>query len=396
MKEKLLSDFTTVTKAQWQAKIVDDLKGKSFESLLWESEGLIGGPIYAEEDIKTIPNLESVQNNNFAANPETYGSRHWTNYQLIIAEDEADANKAALAALNLGADGLVFGISHIPDFYVLLNEIQSEYCAISFELTNPTKGFVDVYKSFLDKSGTNLNGVNGFISSPTTTSKEIEAMVASSNLKCLNIDIPPAFNSVNVVQELALLLYFATSEISNLTVTGSTAKAICSTTQFQVRLGKNYFIEIAKIRALRLLASALWKGFDLDVKPNEIFVLSASSNWNEPVEDKYNHLLEATTSAMSAIIGGCSALLIRPFNTTFEDQPALAIRNARNISSILKEEAYLDKNVDPAAGSYFIESITNQLIDNAWSLFLKLEATTDQNDITLELLNNITSKVQQS
>jgi len=392
MKERLLDDFAPVTKAEWKDKIVADLKGKPYESLLWENEGLKGGPIYTEEDLKSLSNFKSFQNNCTSTEPEIYGPKHWTNYQLIIVENESQANEEALSALSLGADGLIFQVAANPNFRSLLKEIQTAYCAISFELVGQNSGFIKSYFDYLNSEGHDLQKTNGFISSNHSLSKEeIEITGHAQNIRCINIGLQDEFISVNVVQELALLLFNATSAISNYQDMGIQVEKLCSTTQFQVRFGKNYFIEIAKIRALRLLVQSLWKGFGLDLNPDQVRIFSSSNEWGAPTEDKYNHLIGATTSAMSAIIGGCNDLLIRPFNSTFEKQATLASRSARNISSILKEESYLDRMVDPAAGSYFIESITNQIIENVWDLFLKLEKSSDQNEITMSGLNTLSS-----
>ena len=392
MRKKLLEDFNQVSRSEWEQKIIADLKGKPYDSLLWETEGIQGSPIYTQEDLESIENLVSFQNNATSSQPEIYGSKHWINYQLVIVENERSANKIGLKSLNLGAEGLVFQVSKSLDIDVLLKGIQLEHCAVAFELTFDAPLFISTYLNYIKKKNYQHTKVNGFINALSLPSLEsFNALAEIQNFKCLNIKLSDEFESVNAVQELALLLHFATSKIVASHHLGITLDKILPTTQFQIRLGKNYFIEIAKVRALRLLVQTMWKGFEIDVNPSQVMILCSSNNWDHPSEDKHNHLLEATTSAMSAILGGCNALLIRPFNKTFEEQPALAIRNARNISSILKEESYLDKVTDPSAGSYYIESITNQLIEKAWALFLKLEKVPDQETISLSTLNNLTS-----
>jgi len=392
MRKKLLSDFNQVSRSEWEQKIIADLKGKPYDSLLWKTEGIQGTPIYTQEDLEAIENLASFQNKATSFQPEIYGSKHWINYQLVIVENEISANKIALESLNLGAEGLVFQVTKPLDIEVLLNGIQLEHCAVTFELTFNAPLFISTYLDYIKKENYQLTKVNGFINTLNLPSPEsINALAEIQNFKCLNTKLSDEFEGVNAVQELGLLLHSATSKIATSLQLGITLDNLLATTQFQIRLGKNYFIEIAKVRALRLLVQSMWKGFDIDINPSQVMILSSSNNWDHPTEDKHNHLLEATTSAMSAILGGCNALLIRPFYTTFEAQPALAIRNARNISSILKEESYLDKVTDASAGSYYIESITNQLIEKAWALFLKLEKASDET-ISISTLNNLTSE----
>lgn len=392
MKEKLLDDFNQVSRSEWVQKIITDLKGKPYDTLLWKSEGIEGAPIYTQEDLDSIEHLSALQNKGISSQPEIYGSKHWINYQLVVVENELKANKIALESLNLGAEGLVFQIIQPVDFNVLLNEIHLEHCAISFDLNYSTTLFINSYLNYIKKENYQLNKINGFINAQQLPTQEsFKHLHEIPNFKGLNIKLSNEYDGINVIQELALLLHFATSKIVDIHQKGITHDAIFAMLQFQLNLGKNYFIEIAKIRAFRLLMQALWKGFDIDIDPSLIMIFSSSNDWDHPTEDKHNYLLEATTGGMSAILGGTNALLIRPFNSTFETQPALAIRNARNISSILKDESYLDKVTDPSAGSYYVESITNQLIEKAWSLFLKLEKTSDKGKISTSVLNNLTS-----
>lgn len=393
MKEKLLDDFNQVSRSEWEQKIIADLKGKPYEALLWKSEGIEGSPIYTQEDLDSIEQLTAVQNKGTSSHPEIYGSKHWTNYQLVVVGNELEANKTALAALNLGAEGLVFQITQPVDFNVLLNEIHLEHCAVSFDLTYSAPLFINGYLDYIKKEDYQLNKVNGFVNAQDLIPQDsLKSLAEIPDFKGLNIKLSDEFKGANVVQELAVLLHFAASKIVAFHQKGISYDTVFATTQYQLNLGKNYFIEIAKVRALRLLVQALWKGFDIEINPSQVMIFSSSNDWDHPAEDKHNYMLEATTGAMSAILGGSNALLIRPFNTTFETQPALAVRNARNISSILKEESYLDKVTDPSAGSFYVESITNQLIEKVWSLFLKLEKTTDKEVINMSALNNLTSE----
>jgi len=393
MSEKLLGDFDEVSREDWQQKITADLKGKPYDTLFWESEGIKGGPVYTQEDLESIENLAALQNNSISDQPEIYGARNWVNYQLITVENESKANQLALEALNLGAEGLTFLLTKPVSLGTLLDKIQLEHCAVAFEIVYEAPSFINEYFDYIQKKNYPLEKVNGFIN---TTQLEFEKSLNTigqiQNLRCLNIKLPNQFEAVNTVQELALLLHRATSQILASQQSGMSLNKILNTSQFQVRIGKNYFIEIAKLRALRLLVQAMWKGFDINTDPSHVMIFSSSNNWEFPVDDKHNYLLEATTNAMAAILGGCNALLIRPFNKTFENQPALALRNARNISSILKEESYLAKVTDASAGSYYIESVTNQLIDKAWSLFLKIEKASANEAINISILNHLTAE----
>ncbi len=393
MQEELLSEFAGVTKTEWLDKIVTDLRGKAYAELRWQKEGIQGEPVYTKEDLDKITGYQALQNNTDSPDAEVLGARYWVNYQLIAVDDEKIANQEALDALNLGADGLLFQISKTPDFAKLLQDIQPEFCAVSFETTQEIPGFLSAYINHLESKDRALDKISGYISSPGAISKEeIRKTFRLKGFKTNNIKLPNQLESVNAVTELSLLLRLASERISELVEFEMSSEEICPTLQFQLRLGKDYFIEIAKVRAIKLLVQTLMEGFGQSIKASDVNVLSASSNWQESAEDKYNHLLSATTGAMSAIVGGCNALLIRPFDTTFDSQTSLASRNARNMSSILKDEAYLNKVIDPSAGSYFIENVTDQLINSAWSLFLELEKLEDPEQLSVDTIDSLQTK----
>ena len=391
MSQKLLGDFSGVTKTEWQEKIIAELKGKPFENLQWSDKGVDGGPAYGVEDLNSIENLDTLQNHAINQNVEIQGHRHWINYQQIECNEESQANKIALAALNSGADGILFQVSSIPDFKKLLKEIQPEYCAVSFESPDRIEGLLIEYSNYLKSAGVDQSKITGsFIGQEEISIQDFDALQGST-FKSVNIGLPTEFKDVNVVQELALLLNISTTEITRFVELSKSAEDIFDHLQYQLRLGNTYFVEIAKVRAMRVLASLLMEGFDTRIEPQQVCLLSSSGTWQEEVEDEHNYLLSATTSAMSAIIGGCNALLIKPFYSTFPDEPELAVRNARNISSILKDESYLDKVVDPSAGSYLIELITKQIVERAWKVFLSIEKL--GSDYDMEQLESLTEKV---
>ncbi len=377
MGPNLLKEFSKTNKAEWKAKIVADLRGKAYEDLLWNHQGLIGEPIYTAEDI--TPQIGYRQNGAFTTQPHLYGARHWVNYQLIVVDQESTANASALEALNSGADGLVFQVKGLPNFNTLLKDIQMEYCSVSFE---SEVNLLNEYQQYLDSGTIDKGKITGFVRQP-----DFEFIEGLGSFKTLNVSLSGEENQFGVANSLAQVLHKGSKTLSQLTSTGINIHEIVKALQFEVGFGKNYFIEIAKTRALRTLAVSMLKGFGTQVEAKEISILSASNSWNGPTEDEYNYLLEATTSAMAAIIGGCNALLIRPLHSAFKEQPNLAIRNARNISSILKDEAYLGKVVDPAAGSYFIESLTTELIRKSWSIFLELNEL-DQEESVIDHLKS--------
>jgi methylmalonyl-CoA mutase len=133
-------------------------------------------------------------------------------------------------------------------------------------------------------------------------------------------------------------------------------------------------MEIAKLRAARLLWSVVINGFHHESREStRMDIHCVTSEWNKTVYDPYVNMLRTQTEAMSAILGGTDSLTVEPFDITFRHPDEFSERIARNQQLILKEEAYFDKVADPAAGSYYIENLTNLIAENAWKLFLEIE-----------------------
>ncbi|NVK85152.1 MAG: methylmalonyl-CoA mutase, partial [Cytophagia bacterium] len=153
----------------------------------------------------------------------------------------------------------------------------------------------------------------------------------------------------------------------------------------KLTISDDFFLEIAKHRALRRLFSSVASSYGVENPRLEI--VSQAGPWTSEIDDPHSFMLHATTQAMSAILGGTDALLVEPFYNIFPNKPALAERIARNISTILSEESYLNKMVDPAAGSYYIEQLTQNLYNNALDLLKKIEAAGGISKIDVESFN---------
>ena len=350
MEQRLFSDFESQTAEEWKAKLIADLKGKPYEDLLWENLGLKGKPFYTKTDLpETLPQLSKLH-----TQPEAFGNRNWTNYQFIAVNDVKEANKVALLALENGADSLLFDIKELPNFILLLKDIQLNYCQVSFESEELATDLIyKEYINYIDNLKIERSAITGFISGmgiyfQTETPSLKTIMVKSS---AYNDDLPK-----QIATQLAdLITVIDNSSVNATNIFGCTA--------FAIELGKDYFGEIAHHRALRLSLQKLAHSYGLT--SSEPMIISISPDWSEAIDDPHSFMLQATTQAMSAIIGGTDALLIRPFYNVFQQNKALAERMARNISNILKEESYLAKNMDPAAGSYYLESLTHDMAEKA-------------------------------
>jgi methylmalonyl-CoA mutase len=177
-----------------------------------------------------------------------------------------------------------------------------------------------------------------------------------------------------LVQELAFSLAMGVEYISWLTEQGVDSAEALSKIKFNFALGSSYFMEIAKIRAARYLWAKLAESYlPSEIDSSMMCIHAENSQWNKTVYDPYVNMLRTTTEAMSAVLGGIHSLTVLPFDVAYQKPTAFSERAARNQQLIIKEEAYFGKVVDPAAGSYYIENLTQSMIQHSWTLFLKVQ-----------------------
>ncbi|MCE1200415.1 MAG: methylmalonyl-CoA mutase family protein, partial [Marinilabiliales bacterium] len=181
----------------------------------------------------------------------------------------------------------------------------------------------------------------------------------------------------SIVQELGFALAMGAEYLNRLTDLGLDAAFVAPKMRFNFGIGGNYFMELAKLRAARMLWANLVKAYlpagEVSDEVTRLYIHCETSTWNKTIYDSYVNMLRTQTEAMSAVLGGADSLTVLPFDSTFETPTAFAERIARNQQSLLKEEVHLDKVADPAAGSYYIESLTASIAAEAWKLFLNVQ-----------------------
>lgn len=363
----LFDEFDGVKHQQWIEQITSDLKGKDFnENLVWNSnEGIIVHPFYNSsfEDIYTTP----IKNTN-----------GWKIRETILINTIENANKKALIALKGGATSILFvgQINTHTEMTQLLKDIQTEIIEVHF------------YNSSLNKTlelAPNINGsisydyLNEYLTSGkwfSSKENDFEELknITGSTQKIKTITVNGSFYKnigYTAIQEVAFILNQGVEYFNILTDKGIDAKIIASKIQFTFGMGTNYFFEIAKIRAARIL----WKLILNQYKVNDIsMTLNCETSIPDYFDDDKNYnILRNTTKAMSAIIGGCDSLSILPHDNT-ESNLNFSNRISRNIQHLLKEEAFFDKVNNPADGSYFIEYLTTEIANKAWILFKEIES----------------------
>lgn len=378
----LFDDFKEVSHQQWLDKIITDLKGKNFnDNLVWNSiEGITVQPFYNQEDLST----NKSKNYDLSSSSNNWG----INTQIKEATIEK-ANSKALYLLSKGANSIQFycDITSQTNFDNLLKGIDVEIIQVHFYNANPTQTFAFLSK-WCENKNISISSLKGSISfdlfgellNTGNWNKDEKADFEelfqlnsiSSSLKTITINGLNYNNAgATIVQELAYSFSQAVEYLNYLTERGLDVNVLAKKIQFNFGISSNYFFEIAKIRAAKILWKIILQEYN--VVDKEIHINSTTSKTNFSTFDAHNNILRSTTEAMSAIIGGCNSLTIVPFNNNFEDYTVFSERIAINIQHILKEESFLDKVSDASKGAYYIESLTDEIVTRALALFQEIE-----------------------
>ena len=203
----------------------------------------------------------------------------------------------------------------------------------------------------------------------------IKATAEYKRVKVVNVSGATFSNAGStVVEELAFTLSAAHEYLVKLMEKGLTIDEVARKIRFTFAVTSNYFLEMAKFRAARMLWANIVKAYapakDCSCK---MVAHAVTSTWNQTVYDPYVNMLRGTTEAMSAAIAGVHSLEVLPFDYSFEAPTEFSKRIARNAQLLLKHESHFDQVVDPAGGSYYIESLTKSIASEAWTLFREME-----------------------
>ena len=394
--KKLFSEFPDISKEQWKEKTLADLKGADFDKkLVWRTlEGFNLQPYYSSEDLKNLDYLKKFENSTLNMEDGSQGPRYWVNREKITVKNADSANKEAIESLNSGADGLVFDLTGKDgiDIKKLLNNILPLHCSVSFIADRDAAKLIKGYFTYESENHIETKQLFGSINYDPIKNLTLKGKMADDGFNVLKeiIEITDSADrfyglTVNsaqfqnsgssITEELAFTLNTAIEYIEALGKIGVNAEKVIRNMEFSMAVGTDYFLEIAKLRTLRILFYKIAVSYGItDYDPGNLNIHSISSGWTKTVYDPYVNMLRNTTEAMSAIIGGCDALTVAPYNENFEQPTKLSKRVSRNVSNMLKEESYFDRIVDPSAGSYYIENITDELVKKTWELFNEIES----------------------
>lgn len=336
---RLFEDFKAQTRLDWSKAAEAENEGKDpFTSLSWNKESILGKPYYDKEDFTTSKFQIPVSSNPFL------GARAWQNIPQVSVNDERSANTRALLHLKNGADGILFDLrnNESVDFGKLLKDIEWPYCSLAFRLNGNQENLAQSLAQSIEHKNWDKTSLHGFFlwSTPPVTVKNIQHNFdAYKNFKALTVEIPEG----TIINQLKTCIDFSKQHPNAYTLIG-----------FSLPIGTDFFLEIAKLKALR----SLWKQL---TAVDNIFIHVQSNAWIKDTFQPHGNLLKSTTAGMAAVAGGCDALTIFPE----DEHESISNRIARNVSNILREESHFNKVADATAGSYYVESLVNQLITSS-------------------------------
>ena len=398
MNEKLFSEFQAPTTQEWMDKIQVDLKGADFQKrMVWRTnEGFDVMPFYRREDLADLKAVNSIPGEFPFVRGNKKDNNIWYVRQEINVDCPKAANEKALDILNKGVDSIGFKIAGkdvSKDFIAtLLNGILPQYVELNFNTCQ--RHCVELAEILVDyfkengyplaelKGSINFDPISRILCNGSDKSALIaegkaliEAVAELPGYKCVNVNSVALNNAgAYIYQELGYALAWGAEYMNALTEAGVDATEAGKRIKFNMGVSDNYFMEIAKFRAARMLWAQIVKQYEPKCDcACQMHVCAFTSEYNQTIFDSYVNLLRSQTEAMSAAIANVDSIVVTPFDKPYEVPTDFAERIARNQQLLLKEEAHFDKLVDVAGGSYTVEHLTDAIAKEGWKLFLEVE-----------------------
>lgn len=394
-KERLFDQFPPVSTAEWRAKVEADLKGAPFEKkLVWRTnEGFNVQPMYRSEDIADFTTTNSLP----GEYPYVRGTRDnndWLTRQDILADTPAEANAKALDVLNKGVTSLGFKVSEptietvetlLKDIYLPAVEINFTCCPknsipLAKALVEYIKkqGIADTFKGSISFNPMKKALKHGVKFPGDITSMALQLMDIAKDVPGLKLFAVDSFMlsdaGAYIYQELGYALAWGTEWLTLLTEAGKSVDEVADRIKFNMGVSSNFFMELSKFRATRMLWAQIVEQYKPASKDAcKLHVHAVTSRFNQTIYDAHVNLLRSQTESMSAALAGVDSITTTPFDVPYKKPDDFSERIARNQQFLLKEESHLDKVVDPAGGSYYVETLTVSIAREAWKLFLEVQ-----------------------
>ncbi|MGB8031646.1 MAG: methylmalonyl-CoA mutase family protein [Terracidiphilus sp.] len=373
--EHLLEEFPPVSTAEWEAAIAQNLKGADYEKrLIWRSEeGLAVKPYYRAEDMKDLACIDATP----GSFPYRRGARttgDWRIREEIDAEDAETAKREACAAVAAGAEGIAFSsllVEGSADLDVLLANLGE--IPVHFE-----RGDEKLVRLLTERLRVGRRTARVSTGCDALASVEFAAEAIGS--------APDGFVPFTIhrdtfeeagataAEEVGLTLAAGVDFLAAMTERGMNVGRAAKALEFSFAMGANYFFQIAKLRAFRMVWARAVESFGGTRSGGRTQIAARTSRWNKTLYDPHVNILRATTEAMAATLGGADSVTVAAFDACYKRPDEASRRLARNTQLLLKNEAWMGRAADAAGGSYYVEAVTDFLAREGWKIMQRIEA----------------------
>ncbi|PIE51358.1 methylmalonyl-CoA mutase [Candidatus Fermentibacteria bacterium] len=433
--EPLFDEFQRPSREEWKEAAIALLKGRPFEKAMYTKtpEGITIDPIYDLASLDALSHTGSLPGYApFVRGTKVSGNliKPWDICQQVYAGDPEEFNTILIEDLHNGQNALNMpldapslagidadnadtssvgnrgvSISTVADLEVAFKEIIFDALPVHINTGNNPVPLTAMFLALLEKRGTDpasLHGVLGYdplgqIAGHGTIGITIEKSMnlmsevltavseSDSDLRTILVEGHPYHNGgADSVTELAYMIATGTFYLREMLNRGHSVEAVSKRVVFSLSLGSNFFMEISKIRAARMLWHRIVKEFGGNDDARKMYIHGKTSSWTKTVYDPYVGMLRNTSEAFSGAMGGVDSLTVIPFDEAIREADSFSRRVSRNVQSILQEECHFTRPIDPAGGSWFIESLTSEVSASAWKAFQEIEAAGGMNSIILD------------
>jgi methylmalonyl-CoA mutase len=356
IQSKLRETFSSANKEVWKRIASQELEGKSPEEILsWNSEDEIEFFSYYDASDEEKKNVSRNFRLTVADDPY-FGPSKWLNVPSVTVTSEKSANQTALQHLTSGADGILFRMPEKINLVSLLKDIDWRYCSLFFESAHPEVFTTDL-RLFVYENKIQFTQASGGLFWDGIPNFKTAGMGDSPLKNIIKIHASSSTNEIAVALSRGVNLFEQSINQS---------QDFFTTISFSIPVKTLFLDTIAKLKALRFLWFQVAQAYGFSrYQPDDLTIHVRSEAWIDEKFQPHGNMLKATTACMASVIGGANLITIHA-----EDEANSTMsRIARNVSNLLREESHLDKVADPAAGSFAIDTMTNEFAKTAWKIF---------------------------
>ncbi len=422
----MTTEFKPSSLADWHKAAAKSAPNGDVNALNWHTpDGIAVKPLYTAEDTKDLPHTNTLPGfEPYVRGPQAtmYAVRPWTIRQYAGFSTAEESNAFYCKALAAGGQGVsvafdlathrgydsdhprVTGdvgkagvaIDSVEDMKILFNQIPLDKVSVSMTMNGAVLPVLAGYVVAAEEQGVSQDKLSGTIQNdilkefmvrntyiyPPAPSMRIIGDIIEYTAKNM-----PKFNSISIsgyhmqeaganqALELAFTLADGKEYVKTAIAKGMDVDDFAGRLSFFWAIGMNFYLEVAKMRAARLLWCRIMKGFDAK-NPKSLMLRThcQTSGWSLTEQDPYNNVVRTTVEAMAAVFGGTQSLHTNSFDEAIALPTEFSARIARNTQLIIQEETHITNVVDPWAGSYMMESLTNEMAEKAWAIIQEVEA----------------------